>query len=266
MELKVRYFALNKLQPKFTDERVELSNPRDSWSYWTGGEAHLSKPHISEQTQDEDAPDTCWTGGGEPGAGLAEPGVAKLDSEAQSAPKSMGLRSSEKHLQLTPNQSGQVSEAQLLGPGSSEGIGNLQSASPVVLPPVQQPERIRRETPTMPLPPYGYSPRRHIVDESPYSATDTLQGERGQSTQSQRTYSLTMSSHPPFHLAQPSRTSGRQMRGFLLQGSSTVTNGRQIHRMKPGPYPVPDPLQKKYPVRHSPPGINNPRTFEKHLL
>lgn len=244
---------------------IELPNPRDSWSYWTGGKANLGKPHISEQIQDEDALDICRTGGGEPDAGLAELRVPKLDSEAQPVPDLMGLRSSEKHLQLTPNQSGQVNEAQLSGPDSSEGIGNPQSASSVALPPAQQPEKIRIESPTMPLPSYRYSPHRHMANESPYSTTSNLQGERSQSTQNQRTYSLTMSSHP-FHLAQPSRTSGRQMRGFLLQGSSTIANGRQINRMKPGPCPAPDPLQKRYPVRHLPSGINHSRAFEKHLL
>lgn len=276
MELKVKYFAINKSQPQFVDEvvnllmrwSVEFPNPRDSWSYWIGGEAHLGKPHISKQIQGEDAPGTCWTGGGggEPDAVHAELGVAKLDSEAQLVPDLMGPRSSEKHLQLTPNKFGQVNEAQLSGPDSSEGISNPQSASPVALPPAQQPERIREESPTVPLSSYRCNPHRHIFNESPYSATGILQGERSHSTQSQKAYSSVMGSHPSFHHTQPSPTSGRQMRSFLLQGSSTITDGLQIHQIKPSPYPAPGPLQKRYPVRLSPSKIPHPRAFEKHLL
>lgn len=200
----------------------------------------------------------------------------KLGSGAQLVPDFTGPESSEEDSQLPSNQHGQVNEAQLSGLDSSEKIAKPQSTLPVALAPTQQPKSNRKdfhpESATRYLSSYRCNPLHQMINESPPSANNStygrgfLQRECNHSIPSQRSYSLTMNSYPPFRLAQQSRTSGRQLRTFLLQGSDTIANGRQVHGMKPDPHPVPDPLQKKNPLRHPPSGATHSRAFEKHLL
>lgn len=258
---------------------VELPNPRDSWSYWTGGKARLGKLHISEQIRNEyppDAPpDTHQAADEKPDVGPAELGPVKLGSGARLVPDFTGPKSSEEYSQLPSNQHGQVKKAQLSGLDASEKIGKPQSTLPVALALALQPKSNRREfhlaSAVRHSPSYKHNPL-HPMNESRASANNSTYGrgpfqrECSHSIPNQRSYSLTMNSYPPFRPAQQSRTSGRQLRTFLLQGSDTFANGRQVHRVKPDPHPAPDSLQKNNSLRNSPSGVTHSRAFEKHLL
>lgn len=254
---------------------VELPNPRDSWSYWTGGKARLGKLHIGEQIRNEDLPDAHQAADEKLDVGLAELGPVKLGSGAQLVPDFTGPKSSEEYSQLPSNQHDQVNNAQLSGLDTPEKIGKPQSTLPVALALALQSKSNRKEfhlaSAVRHSPSYKQNPLNHVVNESPASAHSTygrgsLQRECSHSIPTQRSYSLTMNSYPPFRPAQQSRTSGRQLRTFLLQGSDTFANGRQVHRVKPDPHPVPDPLQKKFPLRNPPSGVTRSRAFETHLL
>lgn len=252
---------------------VELPNPRDSWSYWTGGKAHLKEAHIGEQMQDEYKLSTRRTADEKPGA---DPGEFKLKEpglEPQLTPNFVGPGSSEEPLQLPQNQHGQVTEEISSDP---EGICRPLSTLPVAMVPMQKSGSINKEpnppnTATL-LPSGGHNSSPHMINSSPFVANDpapgrNFQGELNYSRANRRSYSLIMSSHPPFRITQPNSDPGPQRRGSLPQGRpGTATNSRQLHRVKSGLYATPDTLQKRYSLRRSTSGATHSRAAGKNLL
>lgn len=252
---------------------VELSNPRDSWSYWTGGKAHLKEAHIGEQMQGKDEPSARRTADEKSDAYPGELELKEPGSEPQLIPN-LGSGSSEEPLQLPQNQHGQVTEKI---PSNPEGICKPLSTLPVAMIPMQQPGSIHKEPNSASmvtfLPSGGYNSPPHMINSSPFAANDsipgrgTLRGERSYSRANQRSYSLTMSSHPPFRITQPNSDPGRQRRGTFPQPRpGTAINSRQLHRVKSGLYTTPDPLQKRYSLRRSTSGATHSRAAEKDLL
>lgn len=192
---------------------------------------------------------------------------------SQLIPTSTGHGSPQERPQLPQNQDGQFSEMKSSDPVSLEKIDSPLSILPTL---IQQPETTRRELhPTSPatlLLSHEYNIFSHMTNDPPSFANDytpgrgALQEDGSHSTPNRRSYSLTMSSHPPFRLAQSSPTSGRQRRVSLPQGPGTAANGRQFYRMRPGPHPPEDPLQRRCSLRRSPSGTTHSKAFEKRLL
>lgn len=200
--------------------------------------------------------------------------LPELGSEPQLKLDMTGPGSSKEHPQLPKNQHSQVDEAKWSNPDLPEKSGNPQSALSVAFIPVQQPESIRKEPkPTIQMtrfPSYRDNIPPHMNNSSPSAANNStpgrgnLHGERSHITPGRRSYSLTMNSHPPFRIAQPSPSSGRQRQDSLPRG--LAASSRQLHRVKPGLYPTPNPLQRRYSLQRSPSGTAHSRAFEKHLL
>lgn len=251
---------------------VELPNPRDSWSYWTGGKSQLKEAHVGEKMQDKDAPSARQTADEKPDADLGGFELKEPGSKPQLIPNLAGPGSPEEPLQSPQNQHGQVTKEISFGP---ERICKPLSAVPVAMIPMQQSGSIHKEpnpTSMMTVLPSGGYNSPHITDSSPFPANDSmpgrgnLHGEHSHSRANRRSYSLTMSSHPPFRITQPNSDPGRQGQGSLPQGRPNTTNSRQLHRVKTGLYTTPDPLQKRYLLRHSTSGATHSRAVEKKLL
>lgn len=127
------------------------------------------------------------------------------------------------------------------------------------------------KSPEKPLPPYGYknSPQLIKHPQSPKNSTiperGAPDGETSHSGANRRSYSLTMSSHPPFHLAQSNSWSERQRRDILPQEPSTAGNLRQHYKVK-SPHPSIGPFLEEHPLRRLPSSATHSRAFEKHLV